>query len=280
MSNARVLVIGAPRSGTTLLSGLLSAGKEASPMLPECTYITQIIQRYHDLLHYSDAQRFAAFAIDEPILTDMFRAMVDSMLVTVQSNFKGIDYRHLILKDPELTHLVDLIPSFFGGESKTVCVVRDPRAVIASMQVVERKKKNQLWLAWIKKPTWLHFEGLVSQMFRERRLMSDFFLYYWKVHESQLYKSGRVHTVCFEKIVAFDEDEFLKLEEYLGFAVGREGFGKVHFDFDKSDPTYSEGYGQAIQPKKSDFKKKLTRRQIKKIEEVFSGMNVTYGWWK
>jgi hypothetical protein len=105
MSNARVLVIGAPRSGTTLLSGLLSAGKEASPMLPECTYITQIIQRYHDLLHYSDAQRFAAFAIDEPILTDMFRAMVDSMLVTVQSHFKGIDYRHLILKDPELTHL-------------------------------------------------------------------------------------------------------------------------------------------------------------------------------
>lgn len=102
-NKTNVLVIGAPRSGITFLSGLLSAGREASPMLPECTCITQITQQFHNILRCSDPQRFAAYAIDEPILAGMYRAMVDSMLVTVQSHFKVNDYRYLILKDPELS---------------------------------------------------------------------------------------------------------------------------------------------------------------------------------
>lgn len=254
-NKTKVLVIGAPRSGTTLLAGLLSAGKEASPMLPECTYITQIIQHFHDFMHYSDPQRFAAYAIDEPILAGMYRAMVDSMLTTTQSHFKEIDYRYLILKDPELTLLIDLIPCFFGEDSKTVCVVRDPRAVIASMLKVERKKKKVLWSAWIKAPNRLTTYNLIRHVFNEKRLISVFFEYYWRVQESQLYKRGLVHIVRFEKIVAKDDDEFRRLEEYLGFAVGREGFGKVHFDFDHTGPTYSAGYGRSIQATSPDFRK-------------------------
>jgi len=276
----KVLVIGAPRSGTTLLAGLLSVDKQASPMLPECTYITQIIQHFHNLLHYSDPQRFAAYAIDKPTLVGMYRGMVDSMLKTVQSHFNEIDYRYLILKDPELTQLIELIPCFFGEDSKTVCVVRDPRAVIASMLEVESKKKKDLWSGWIKTPSWVTASELVNQMFHTRKLIADFFLYYWRVQESQLYKRGAVHIVRYEKIVSRDEDEFKRLEEYLGFTVSREGFGKVHFDFDRTDPTYSAGYGRGIQTPSSDFRKNLTHRQIKKIEEVFSGLNVVYGWWK
>lgn len=275
-----VLVIGAPRSGTTLLAGLLSGDKEASPMLPECTYITQIIQHFHNFLHYSDPQRFAAYAIDEPTLGGMYRAMVDSMLATVQSHFEGMDYRYLILKDPELTLLIDLIPYFFGEDSKTVCVVRDPRAVIASMLEVERKKKKNLWLAWIKRPSRNTTYSLASQILRERRLISDFFMYYWRVQESQLYKRGAVHIVHYEKIVSKDEDEFRSLEKYLGFSVGREGFGKVHFDFDRADPTYSAGYGQAIQTTSANSRKKLTYWQIRRIKTLFAGMNAIYGWWK
>ncbi|HQQ36320.1 MAG TPA: sulfotransferase [Rugosibacter sp.] len=275
----KVLVIGAPRSGTTLLAGLLSAGKEASPMLPECSHITAIIQHFHNILHYSDPQRFAAYAIDEPTLSGMYRGMVDSMLDTVQSHFNDIDYRYLILKDPELTPLIDLIPCFFGEDSKTVCVVRDPRAVIASMLEVESKKKNP-WSAWIKTPSRVTTSELLNQIFRTRRLIAYFFQYYWNVHESQLYKRGATHVVRYEKIVARDEDEFKRLEEYLGFAVGREGFGKVHFDFDRTDPTYSAGYGREIQATSPDFRKKLTHWQIKKIEVAFSGLNAIYGWWK
>lgn len=279
MSKTKVLVIGAPRSGTTLLAGLLSAGKDASPMLPECTYITQVIQHYYNLLHYSDPQRFAAYAIDESTFAGMYRAMVDSMLATVQSHFNDIDYSYLVLKDPELTQLVDCIPRFFGEDSKTVCVVRDPRAVIASVLTVERKKKRDLWSAWVKTPSWSATNDLISQVFRERRIIDDFFVYYWRVQESQLYKSGAVHVVRYENIVARDEDEFRRLEDYLGFSIGREGFGKIHFDFDRSSPTFSAGYGQTIHQASTDYKKNLTHRQIKKIQEVFSGFNVSYKWW-
>jgi len=47
-------------------------------MLPECTYITQIIQHFHNLLHSSDPQRFAAYAIDESTFAGMYCAMLDS----------------------------------------------------------------------------------------------------------------------------------------------------------------------------------------------------------
>ena len=274
-----VLVIGAPRSGTTLLAGLLSAGKYASPMLPECTHITQIIQQFYNILHYSDPQRFAAYAVNESILVGMYRGMVASMLAIVQSHFKDQDYRFLILKDPELSKLVDLIPMFFGQDSKTVCVVRDPRAVIASMLKVERKKKRELWSAWKKMPNWLTAHDLVNQMFRERRLMSDLFMYYWKVQDSQLRKSGAAHIVSFEKIIARDADEFKRVETYLGFSIGREGFGKVHFDFDRADPTFSLGYGGRIQEASTDYGELLTYLQIRKIKSAYSGLNEIYQWW-
>jgi hypothetical protein len=212
-------------------------------MLPECTYLTKIIQLYYDILHYSDSQRFAAYAISEKVLTGMYQSMVDVMLATVQSHFNEIDYRYLILKDHELTPLVDLIPRFFGENSKVICVVRDPRAVIASMLEVERKKKRCLWGECIKKPSYYSIDNLVSQLFRERKLISDFFMYYWRVQESQLFKNGGIHLVHYDKIVALDEDEFQRLEDYVGFSIGRNGFGKTYFEFDRSDPTSSPGYG-------------------------------------
>lgn len=275
-----VLVIGAPRSGTTLLAGLLSAGKEASPMLPECTHITQVIQQFHNILHYSDPQRFAAYAINESVLAGMYCGMVEAMLATVRSHFNDIEYRYLILKDPELSQLIDWIPSFFGEESKTVCVVRDPRAVIASMLKIERKKKRDLWSAWRKTPNRFIAHDIVNQVFRESRLISDFFMYYWKVQDSQLRKRGAAHIVSFEKITARDEGEFRRLEGYLGFNIGREGFGKVHFDFDRADPTFSAGYGRTIQATSTNFRTILTHLQIRKIKAAYSGLNEIYGWWK
>ncbi len=248
-------------------------------MLPECTYITQIIQHFHDILNYSDPQRFAAYAINELTLTEMYRAMVSSMVSTAQSHFKNMDYSCLILKDPELTNFVDMIPRFFGEDSKIICVIRDPRSVIASMVEVERKKDKILWRAWIKKPGFIATKDLVIQLSRFKKLISNIFIYYWKIHGSMLYKQNGVHIVRYEKIVAHDEDEFRRLENYLGFDVDREGIGKAYFCFDRADPTYSPGYGKPIASIGSDFNNRLKRSEIKKIESAFSGMNAIYGWW-
>jgi hypothetical protein len=274
-----VLVVGAPRSGTTLVAGLLSAGKEASPGLPECTFLTQIIQHYYNLIHYSDQQRFSAYAINKETLTKVYRDMIDSMLSIVRSHFKNVDYQYLILKDPELTNIVDLVPIFFGEDSKIVCVIRDPRAVISSVLKVERKKKKIILSRWGKDSRFKIISEFIAQFLRERSIFSDFFVYYWRIQNSKLYKEGKIHIARYEKIVELEDDEFNSLEKYLGFKISREGFGKMAFGFDKKDPTYSSGYGGKIQKQKSDFRKILTKRQIKKIEKIFSGLNNRYGWW-
>lgn len=275
-----VLVIGAPRSGTTLVGGLLCAGNQSFPMLPECTYITQIVRHFHDFLHYSDPQRFAAYAIDEAKLSGMYVRMVQDMLATVLSHFQGMPYQHLILKDPELTLLVDLIPRFFGEHSKVICVVRDPRAVTSSMVLVERLKRSVVWREFRQSPNWRTLANILQQLVYERLIAANMFNYYWRVHTSELYKQGLVHIVRYENIVARDEEEFQRLEAFLGFPIGREGFGKVHFDFDRKDATYSANYGKSIQPSTSDFNHVLSRWQIAKIERVFASYNAIYKWWK
>jgi len=274
-----VLVIGAPRSGTTLVGGLLSAGDQSFPMLPECTYITQIVRHFHDFLHYSDPQRFAAYAIDEATLSGMCARMVQDMLATVSSHFQGMPYQHLILKDPELTLLVDLIPRFFGERSKVVCVVRDPRAVIASMVKVERLKRPAVWRELRQSPNWRNLSSMLQQFVHERSIATDMFNYYWRVHSSELYKRGAVHIVRYENIVAHKEEEFQRLEAFLDFPVGREGFDKVHFDFDRQDATYSANYGKKIQAPTTDFNQILSKQQISKIEHLFAGYNALYKWW-
>lgn len=252
-------------------------------MLPECTYITQIIQHFYNFLHFSDPQRFAAYAIDEPTLAGMYRIMVDSMLSTVQTHFKGFDYHYLILKDPELTLLTDLIPCFFGEQSKVVCVVRDPRAVIASVVKVERLKRLKRLAVWRKSRQslkWRLVPGTQEhQQTWERQIAADMFNYYWRAHSAELNIRGGVHIVRYENIVARNEEEFQRLEAFLGFSVGREGFGKMHFDFDRQDATYSANYGKTIQASTKDFRRILRHRQIIKIEQMFAGYNAIYKWW-
>ncbi len=274
-----VLVIGAPRSGTTILGGLLCAGNQSFPMLPECTYITQIVRHFHDFLHYSDPQRFAAYAIDEAKLTGMYVRMVQDMLATVLSHFQGMPYKYLILKDPELSLLVDLIPRFFGEHSKVVCVVRDPRAVISSMVLVERSKRSAMWRELRQSPNWHTLSKVLHQLICARLITSQMFNYYWRVHTSDLYKQGLVHVVRYENIVARDDIEFQRLEAFLGFPIGREGFGKMHFDFDRKDATYSTNYGKSILASTSDFNQVLSRWQIAKIERIFNSYNAIYKWW-
>jgi hypothetical protein len=198
--------------------------------------------------------------------------MVRDMLLTACSHFKGMPYKHLILKDPELTLLVDLIPRFFGERSKVVCVVRDPRAVIASMVAVERGKRIALWSEFRRSAGWRVF-------YNKRSLAANIFNYYWKAHSADLFKSGAMHIVRFENIAARDEEEFQRLEAFLGFPVGRDGFGKVHFDFDRRDPFYSPNYGKTIKTPANDFRRILNKCQIAKIEKMFSGYNALYKWW-
>ncbi|WP_321948504.1 sulfotransferase [Paraburkholderia sp. J10-1] len=248
--------IGAPRSGTTLLSSLLSEGPTVFPMLPECTFITRIIQYYHDLVSFSDKPRFDAYALSNEHLATILAPTIESFVYTAHSHFATLAHSHLILKDPDLSIYVDYIPFFFG-DSKVVCVIRDPRDVITSFVEVRHRQSVD--------------ESVDS-------LISTVFNYYWRVSQSELAKQGKIHFVQFEKILTLDEQEFLALESYLGYKIGRTGFQKISFQLDTNDPTHSSNYGNPI--KSNQLKQcTLNANELSRIQDAFAGYNQVYGWW-
>jgi len=249
--------IGAPRSGTTLLSSLLSEGPTAFPMLPECTFITRVIQYYHDLVSFSDKARFQAYAVSNEHLATILEPSIEKFVLTAHSHFKNLSHRNLILKDPDLSIYVDYI-SYFFENPKVVCMIRDPRDVIASFLEVRNRQGAKETL-----------NSLVALVYN----------YYWRVSQSAMAQQGKIHFVRFERIVDLDEHEFLALENYLGYKIGRTGFQKTSFTIDKSDPTYSDNYGNPIISShvKSTV---LSDGERTQIQDAFAGYNQVYNWWQ
>jgi hypothetical protein len=248
--------VGAPRSGTTVVGSLLSEGPSAFPMLPECTFVTQLIRQFHDIMKYADKPRFDAYAKTPTDLVNIFRPAIEGFIKAAHSHFTGIDARHLILKDPDLSPYVDCL-QFFFTDFKLVCVIRDPRDVVASLIKVYAKKGSQQTL-----------EEVIAQTFT----------YYRQISDSEIARAGRVHFIRFEKIMHKNEAEFSRLENFLGYAVGRQGFGKIFFEFDRNDATFSDNYGASLSPPIED-RSPLGQDGTSKVEKAFTNYNAIYHWW-
>lgn len=238
------------------MGSLLSEEISAFPMLPECTFITRLIRQFHDIIEYADRPRFQAYAKTKQDLVNVFAPAIHGFVGNALSHFPHLDAEQLVLKDPELTLYLDCLPDFFE-DFKAVCVVRDPRKVIASMRTVFEKQGRQL-----------KFEDLVGLMFN----------YYWRASESRLAKSGAVHFVHFDKILNNDPVEFNALESFLGYRVGRRGFGKTFFGLDQNDATYSDNYGRPMEAR-TESSYALSSQESLRVQEVFSGYNGTFRWW-
>lgn len=260
------VVIGAPRSGTTLLSGLITGNDKSVPNLPECTFITQIIKHYHDIVNYSDKERFSIYARDEKTLFTQYKKHVDGMLNVVVEQFKSSNYQYLTLKDPELSLYVELIPDFFE-QSKIIYIVRDPRAIISSLIRVYQKKNNSI--------DSLEFYSDEELL----KLAGDIYNYFYLIHESEVYKKGLIHVVSYEAILDNNLEVFSELESFLEYKLTNRAFERNAFEFDKNDPTFSENYGKDIVRPVSNFRDFLSPIQVKVIEDMFSGFNLTYKWW-
>jgi hypothetical protein len=262
-----IMIIGAPRSGTTLLSGLITGNEKCYPNLPECTFITQIIKHYFDIVNYSDKERFSIYAKDKETLFSVYSSHVNNMLKIVLNNFEGPDYKYLVLKDPEVSLYIDLIPRFIP-QSKVIYIVRDPRYVVSSMLKVFVKKGL----------FYSEHDGYYSDV-NVTKVASDIYNYYHTIHESCLFKSGGVYVVKYEKLIEGLKSELAGLESYLGYELSGSAFERNSFEFDNADPTFSKNYGSNIVKPASDYHESISSSQIEDIESMFSGLNLLYEWW-
>jgi hypothetical protein len=134
-----IFVGGSQRGGTTLLQTLLCQDAEANPLIQEAKYLRHLVAAYRfgksqfqleTRDYFRDADSYLAFN------RKLIRAFLDNTL----SLFPG--RKHLVLREPHLTmlfpELAELLP-----KARFLCVMRDPRDVIASMIEVGKKLQAQ-----------------------------------------------------------------------------------------------------------------------------------------
>jgi hypothetical protein len=130
-----VFVGGCQRSGTTLLQALMCRAHGANRMVREAKYFRYLVESYararlrfkaETADYFTDVAQFNSFH------ADLLRRFLEHSAAHLGRT------EHLVLKDPEnsrvFVEILELIP-----QAKCLCIVRDPRDVIASLLAVGRR---------------------------------------------------------------------------------------------------------------------------------------------
>lgn len=134
-----IFVGGSQRGGTTLLQTLLCQDRTVNPLIQEAKYFRHLVAAYRFGRGQFDVETKDYFRdLDDYVAFN--RSMVRTFLKHTLELFPG--RKHLVLREPHLTmlfpELAELLP-----KAAFLCVVRDPRDVVASMIDVGGKLKQQ-----------------------------------------------------------------------------------------------------------------------------------------
>jgi hypothetical protein len=245
-----IFCLGPPRSGTTLLYGILTGG-HVHGIMAECSHITMIMELYERLHLYSDSERIRYFGRDEKRMQAHFRALVHSILTDTYDTASGKN-EILVLKDPVLTNHIDLIPQFFD-QFKCVAVVRSPLDVVASLVNVQRKKQDGM-----------SFDEIVEYAFQ----------FYSRLTNTKI-EADKLLVLRYEDIVDAAQHKAVqsKLEQFVGYRIEEYGFSAGGASFDVKDDTFSKNYGKEITNNSvNKYKSVLTDEEKKRVVKTFYGI--------
>ena len=187
---------GSQRSGTTMLQTILCQDESVNPLIQEPKYFRHLISAYkfgkdsfkgETRDYFTDMAEYTAFNT----------RIVRSFLKQTRALFPGT--KHLVLREPHLTmlfpELAELLPA-----ARFICVVRDPRDVIASMievgQRLDHPSLNQ---------------DVMARLFRSRDMaaISRHFLSFYKpvLRCRQPGFRRRLHFLRYEELVKNSDTE-------------------------------------------------------------------------
>lgn len=253
-------VAGPPRSGTTLLAGMISGG-EAYPMLPECTLLTAAVKAYYNTREYCESSRRSAYIRNDEFLDKIYRDFISSMIANVLSGF-NFHRKYLVLKDPVLSLYLKELPRLLNNFSmKLIYCVRNPRDIISSIIDIERKKNSEIKID---------------------EIINNIFIYFWGLHLfREQYTDGKLPLliVRYEDIIANTAETINGIERFIGYPPNAGGYGERAFEFDQKDPFYSNNYGGPIVADRIGVADRtLPPDFLTAIDDVFSGMLVEFGY--
>lgn len=249
-----IIVTGPPRSGTTLLNRQLCEPDHVGPFLPECSFLTQVIAQYSNIVNFSDERRFSAYFGSRGACRKCFEACVGVHLAQVKSRLSG-QFKTLVLKDPNLCLYAAEAKELFPDGTRFVFMIRDPRAVIASMKDVSAKREA-VW----------EIEAVTAEIFN----------YYFRIHHAVEMADLNFHFLRYEDLV---RGAVADLERFVGYDVPTESHSDIEDSLDRSDPFFSELYvGPVSEGKVDSWRNTLDSDEVAHVESVFSGVMFKWGY--
>lgn len=191
-----IFVGGAPRSGTTLVQNILDSHPDICGS-PEFLHIRDIVD-LRNKLHNSIGLGYID-RICSPDEVDGFISSLIEKLLLPLADSNG--YKFLSEKTPEnvlvFSEMINLFP-----EARFIHVVRDPRAVIASLLEVKVRAKNK----GIKPPRYT--ANTRAAIKHTKKCLTNGFL-------ASKVAPKKVLTVIYERLVTEPEDEIMRICEFL-----------------------------------------------------------------
>lgn len=261
------ILFGPPRSGTTLLNGLV-AQSPSYPMLPECSVFHHLMILHNTLQKTEDTDiaRFGAYFGERKKLDRFTSDALASIIKNVLDN-RMEKRRYLTLKDPILTlHLKDLhrVLRRLDVRCKLLGIVRDPRAVVCSLSKVHER------------------QGLSASDAFQQACM-DLQPYFLAMISIAAWQKKNIQIVKYEDLVLEKEQAFQNLHRYLGYAIKRIPYNEKGYLFSdqvKADPFFVQNYeiNRFLPETANKWLEILSPEQIKYIEELFAPFFDTFGY--